>query len=252
MRIRLLPVRRVALDTSRSPRRSIVKVIGVGFGRTGTMSLKAALERLGAGPCFHMIDLIMGEQKGARPAVLGADRRRRAGRLARGLRRLGVDRRLAGARRAGARSATPSRTRPVLLNVREFEGWYASVENTILAAQARGPQPARWSPDANRPPPDPALWGVIDETDLAGRLPGPLRGQGVGAARCTTTASPRSRRRSRPDRLTVWELGVGRLGAARRDARRRRAGRAVPAPARHERVPLRVRAAGARVAVAAQ
>ena len=35
-----------------------MKVIGAGFGRTGTMSLKAALERLGFGPCFHMIDLI--------------------------------------------------------------------------------------------------------------------------------------------------------------------------------------------------
>jgi hypothetical protein len=35
-----------------------MQVIGAGFGRTGTMSLKAALERLGLGPCFHMIDLI--------------------------------------------------------------------------------------------------------------------------------------------------------------------------------------------------
>ena len=35
-----------------------MKVIGAGFGRTGTMSLKAALERLGADPCFHMIDII--------------------------------------------------------------------------------------------------------------------------------------------------------------------------------------------------
>ena len=33
-------------------------VIGVGFGRTGTLSLKAALERLGAGPCLHMIPLL--------------------------------------------------------------------------------------------------------------------------------------------------------------------------------------------------
>src|SRR2546423_1809080 len=40
-----------------------MRLIGVGFGRTGTMSLKAALERLGAGPCFHMIDLIQGENK---------------------------------------------------------------------------------------------------------------------------------------------------------------------------------------------
>ncbi|WP_117210941.1 sulfotransferase family protein [Allorhizocola rhizosphaerae] len=30
-----------------------MKVIGVGVGRTGTLSLKAALERLGFGPCFH-------------------------------------------------------------------------------------------------------------------------------------------------------------------------------------------------------
>ena len=32
-------------------------VIGPGFGRTGTMSAKAALERLGFGPCYHMIEV---------------------------------------------------------------------------------------------------------------------------------------------------------------------------------------------------
>ena len=31
-------------------------VIGAGFGRTGTLSFKAALEILGFGPCHHMID----------------------------------------------------------------------------------------------------------------------------------------------------------------------------------------------------
>jgi hypothetical protein len=35
-----------------------MKLIGAGFGRTGTMSLKQALEQIGYGPCFHMIDLI--------------------------------------------------------------------------------------------------------------------------------------------------------------------------------------------------
>ena len=35
-----------------------LKVIGAGQGRTGTMSLKHALERLGFGPCHHMIELI--------------------------------------------------------------------------------------------------------------------------------------------------------------------------------------------------
>ena len=33
-------------------------VIGVGLGRTGTASLKVALERLGFGPCYHMSEVI--------------------------------------------------------------------------------------------------------------------------------------------------------------------------------------------------
>ena len=33
-----------------------LQVIGAGFGRTGTMSLKLALEKLGRGPCYHMIE----------------------------------------------------------------------------------------------------------------------------------------------------------------------------------------------------
>lgn len=32
-------------------------VVGAGFGRTGTMSMKAALEQLGFGPCHHMIEV---------------------------------------------------------------------------------------------------------------------------------------------------------------------------------------------------
>ena len=31
-----------------------LKVIGAGLGRTGTASLKVALEQLGFGPCYHM------------------------------------------------------------------------------------------------------------------------------------------------------------------------------------------------------
>jgi hypothetical protein len=33
-----------------------LKVIGAGFGRTGTLSLKLALEQLGFAPCYHMIE----------------------------------------------------------------------------------------------------------------------------------------------------------------------------------------------------
>ena len=34
-----------------------MKVIGAGFGRTGPASLKAALETLGFGPCYHMMEV---------------------------------------------------------------------------------------------------------------------------------------------------------------------------------------------------
>jgi hypothetical protein len=38
-----------------------LEVIGAGFGRTGTMSFKTALEALGLGPCYHMIEVYANE-----------------------------------------------------------------------------------------------------------------------------------------------------------------------------------------------
>jgi len=35
-----------------------LKIIGSGFGRTGTMSTKMALEQLGFGPCHHMVEVM--------------------------------------------------------------------------------------------------------------------------------------------------------------------------------------------------
>ncbi len=35
-----------------------LSVIGAGFGRTGTMSMKSALQMLGFGPCHHMADVL--------------------------------------------------------------------------------------------------------------------------------------------------------------------------------------------------
>jgi hypothetical protein len=34
-----------------------LQVVGAGLGRTGTMSLKLALEQLGLGPCYHMAEV---------------------------------------------------------------------------------------------------------------------------------------------------------------------------------------------------
>ena len=35
-----------------------LKVFGIGFGRTGTESMKNALELLGQGPCYHMFEVL--------------------------------------------------------------------------------------------------------------------------------------------------------------------------------------------------
>lgn len=35
-----------------------LSVIGAGFGRTGTLSLKTALEKLGFGPCYHTLEIV--------------------------------------------------------------------------------------------------------------------------------------------------------------------------------------------------
>jgi hypothetical protein len=34
-----------------------LEIVGTGFGRTGTLSLKLALEQLGFGPCYHMVEV---------------------------------------------------------------------------------------------------------------------------------------------------------------------------------------------------
>jgi hypothetical protein len=34
-----------------------VEIVGTGFGRTGTLSLKGALEQLGFGRCYHMVEV---------------------------------------------------------------------------------------------------------------------------------------------------------------------------------------------------
>ena len=41
-----------------------LKVIGAGLGRTGTLSLKLALEQLGFGPCYHMTEVLMEPSRG--------------------------------------------------------------------------------------------------------------------------------------------------------------------------------------------
>jgi hypothetical protein len=40
-----------------------LRVIGAGLGRTATFSVKFALEHLGLGPCYHMIEVFAGARR---------------------------------------------------------------------------------------------------------------------------------------------------------------------------------------------
>jgi hypothetical protein len=182
-----------------------VKVIGVGFGRTGTMSLKAALEELGAAPCFHMIDLIMGENK-ARDlpywvSIANGDP---------------VDwNEVFDGWEATVDWPAASRWRelcdafpdlPVLLNVRDFEGWYASVENTILAVKLAA-QAGELPQDANREQPAPELWGVIERLIWSGDFQGRFQDK-EWVRQMYDDRIAEIKATIAPERLTVWTLGV--------------------------------------------
>lgn len=112
-----------------------LEVIGAGFGRTGTISLKAALESLGFSPCYHM------REARARPEdALKWLHLARTGEVdwadllagfpaaidwpaARYWRELG--------------SAFP--TAKVILSRRDTAGWLASMQQTILQVLRNGP-----------------------------------------------------------------------------------------------------------------
>ena len=117
-----------------------LQVIGAGFGRTGTLSLKAALERLGLSKCHHMTEVL------ARPETaeiwLAASRGE------------SVD---WSAAMEGYQASVdwPSCTyykelmaafpeAKVLLSVRDPERWYESVRTTIYELSARSPRWLAW------------------------------------------------------------------------------------------------------------
>ncbi len=121
-----------------------LKVIGAGFGRTGTLSMKAALETLGYDKCHHMVEVLMPKDqtqldywdqvgKGEQPAW---------------------DKIFDGYQACvdfpssvyWKELADTYPDAKVVLTVRDFESWYKSATNTIYAVGKKQPAWTRLIP----------------------------------------------------------------------------------------------------------
>ena len=117
-----------------------LQVVGAGLGRTGTLSLKLALERLLDGRCYHMLEVF------GRPEHVGAWHRAFDGDPPNwGVLLTDFDATVdwpAAAFWRELSEAFPDAL--VLLSVREADAWWTSANETIFDAM-------------RRPPPDPAM-----------------------------------------------------------------------------------------------
>jgi sulfotransferase family protein len=114
-----------------------LEVIGAGFGRTGTMSLKVALEELGFGPCYHMTEVFANPEHieswkaAARGEPLDWDEVFRDYRAT-------VDWPAAAFYEELMERYPDAK---VILTVRDSERWYESARNTIYAIQKTATSP---------------------------------------------------------------------------------------------------------------
>jgi hypothetical protein len=174
----------------------MLDVIGVGFGRTGTFSLKAALETLGIGPCHHMLGML------ERPEEIPLWRRAAQGRP------LDWDVALRGYRSCvdwpGARFwrelAAHYPEAKLILTVRDPQSWYESASATIHRA-AMDPSPA----------PTPVIAEmrkmsreVVWDGQFGGRFT-----DAEHAKRVFIEHNEAVRREIAPDRLLVFEVAEG-------------------------------------------
>jgi sulfotransferase family protein len=178
-----------------------MNLIGVGFGRTGTLSLKAALERIGWGPCFHMDEVFK-----------NPDRVPYFRRAARGEQvdwdaafdgfRSTVDWPAAAFWRSLVARYPAAK---VLLTVRDPARWYASVRDTILPASRDSATAAAF---ANLPPEISLGRDMVDEVIWQGEFGG--RGADEEyAIRVFTEHNAAVRREVPADRLLVYQVSEG-------------------------------------------
>jgi hypothetical protein len=178
-----------------------VKLIGAGFGRTGTMSLKAALEQIGHGPCFHMIDLIKGEME-LPPWKAAAEGEE-----------VDFESVLEGwestidwpACTYWERLVEVFPDAKVLLTVRDPDKWYESCLNSIHEAAERG---GRGELGGDHPPP-PEVMAVINDMIWNGTFEGRFREDREFATDVFNSHNEAVKAAVPADRLLVYEVKEG-------------------------------------------
>jgi Sulfotransferase domain len=180
-----------------------MKVIGAGFGRTGTLSLKAALEQLGVEPCYHMVEVLWGDTSRL-PAWQAAAEGER------------VDWR---ALLEGFQGTVdwPGCTfyeqlmhefpdAKVLLTLRDPDAWYESVKSSIYAALLAGRNGELGG--GSETPPTPEAFGMIGTLIWQGTFDGRFEDRDY-AIEVFNRHNDEVRRRVPADRLTVHEIKDG-------------------------------------------
>jgi len=173
-----------------------LRVVGAGLGRTGTLSLKLALERLLGAPCYHMLE-VLGNPEHV-PAWHAAVRGQMPDwhALMRGY-AAAVDWPVAAFWPALA-EAFPDAL--ILLSVRPAEQWWASADQTIFRG-LRTPPPTT-APELIRG------WHEMCVDMLAARFGAPLDDREASIA-AFTRLNEETRRRAPAERLLEWQASDG-------------------------------------------
>lgn len=182
-----------AAQPTASPPPPGLQVIGAGFGRSGTTSLTRALEMLGLGPCYHM-QVTMTRPWQARFWIRAqAGERVDYRRFFRGFRST-VDWPSCEFYRELMLAYPEAK---VVLNVRDAEGWYDSMRETLWAVQFAWPW---WCPRGVLRMHDAVIW----QGRFRGEFGDRARALAIHAAHIEEV-----RRMVPPERLLVYSVAQG-------------------------------------------
>jgi hypothetical protein len=170
-------------------------IIGAGFGRTGTQSLKHALDQIGFGPCYHMTE-VFGNQDHIPHWAAAARGEKADWDTVFANYRSTVDWPGTGFWRELAALNPEAK---ILLSYRDSDAWYESFHNTIYQTMTKADFGPAWIGE---------LFEFVREIVLEQALGGRPDDR-AHAIRCFEAHNEAVRAEVSPDRLIEYEVGAG-------------------------------------------